>query len=317
MDIAITGASGFVGGALVRKHVERGDAVRVLVRDPDAAICRLPSVRIFYGDLARSETVPADLLAGADVLYHCAAEIRDERLMEATNVRGTRALARAASGQVRRWVQVSSASVYGAVRSGTVTEASPLQPDSVYGRTKAEAEEAVRAAAAGGGFGVTVLRPSNIFGAGMTSNALHKLFAAIERGWFFPVGEPGAVMNYVHVDDVAAAAVLCATHPAAAGRTYNVSDDMPLEQLVAIVAGELGTRPPALRLPEAPLRLLASVFGLLPGIPLTHRHLDAVTTRARYASDRIRNELAFRPAISFEAGLRGLVRRWKLDRGDR
>ena len=314
MEIAITGASGFVGGALVRKHLERGDSIRVLARDPGAAICRLPSVRAFRGDLARAETIPADFVAGADVLYHCAAEIRDERMMEATNVRGTQALARLAAGRIGRWVQVSSASVYGAVRSGTATEDSPLQPDSVYGRTKVESEEVVRSAAASGGFGASILRPSNIFGAGMPSNALYKLIAAIERGWFFCIGEPGAVMSYMHIDNVAAAAMLCATHPAAAGRTYNVSDEMPLERLAAIVADELGTSLPALRLPEAPLRMLASVLGFLPGIPLTHRHLDALTARARYESDRIHNELAFRPAISFETGLRELVRGWKRGR---
>jgi nucleoside-diphosphate-sugar epimerase len=299
---------------LVRKHLERGDSIRVLVRDPGAAICRLPSVRSFQGDLVRAGTIPADFVAHADVLYHCAAEIRDERLMEAANVHGTRALGRLAAGRVGRWVQVSSASVYGATRSGVVTEDSPLRPDSVYGRTKVESEEVVRSAAAAGGFGVSILRPSNIFGAGMPSNALYKLFGAIERGWFFPIGKPGAVMNYVHVDNVVAAAVLCATHPAATGRAYNVSDEMPLEQLAATVAEELGTRPSALRLPEAPLRVLASVLGLLPGIPLTHRHLDALTARARYASERIHHELAYRPAISFEAGLRELVRGWKRGR---
>ena len=317
MEIAITGASGFVGGTLVRKHLGRGDAVRALVRDPAAAVCGLPLVRAFCGDLARGETIPPDFCAGADVLYHCAAEMRDERQMQATNVEGSRALARAAAGRIGRWVHVSSASVYGPVRSGTVTEASPPQPDSAYGLTKSESEAAVQSAAAAGGFELAILRPTNIFGVGMPSQALYKLFSAVERGWFFPVGTPGAVMSYVDVESVAAAAVLCAVHPAAAGGIYNISDEMPLERLAAIVADELGTTLPALRLPEAPLRLLAGVCGMLPGVALTHRHLDAVTTRARYASDRIHDELGFHPAIGFEAGLRALVRDWKRNRGRR
>lgn len=312
MEIAVTGASGFVGAALVRKHLQRGDSVRVLVRNPAAAVCQLPSVQIFRGDLARAETIPADFVARADVLYHCAAEIRDERLMEVTNVRGTRKLAAAAAaGRIGRWVQVSSAAVYGAPGPGTVTEDSPMQPDSLYGRTKAASEEVARAAAVEGEFGISVVRPSNIFGAGMPSNALYKLFAAVERGWFFPIGRPGAMMNYVHVDNVAAALALCATHPAAAGRTYNVSDELPLERLAAIVADELGKSPSALRLPEPPLRMLASVLGFLPGMPLTHRHLDALTARARYVSDRIRQELAYNPVVSLEAGVRELAKDWK------
>lgn len=311
MEIAITGASGFVGGALVRRHLERGDAVRALVRDPASPICGLPAVRVFRGDLARGETIPPEFVAGADVLYHCAAEIHDERSMRATNVEGTRALAGIASGRIGRWVQVSSASVYGAVRAGTVTEDAPLRPDSVYGRSKVESEEIARSVASSGAFAVSILRPSNIFGIGMRGRALYKLFAAIERGWFFPIGGAGVVMNYVPVDDVAVAAMLCATHPGAGGHTYNVSDEMPLERLAAVVADELGTRIPRWRLPEAPLRALASVFGFVPGIPLTHRHLDAVTARARYATERIRNELGYRPAVGFETALREFVRYWK------
>ena len=314
MDVAITGATGFVGAALVRSHLERGDLVRVLVRDTGAAIRHPPSIRVYHGDLAVAETIPVDFAAGADVLYHCAAEIRDESAMASINVSGTRALARLTTGRAARWVQVSSASVYGAVRSGTIIEASPIRPDSLYGRTKAEAEEIVRATAAAGGFEAVVVRPSNIFGTGMPSNALYKLFTAIERRWFFPVGKPGAMMNYVHVENVVNALMLCATHPVAAGRTYNVSDELLVEQLAAIVADELGMRCPTLRLPEPPLRVLATVLGGLPGMPLTHRHLDALTTHARYASDRIRQELAYNPVVSLEAGLRELASSWKRGR---
>lgn len=314
MEIAITGASGFVGAALVRSHLERGDSVRVLVRNLGAAVCRVPSVRAFQGDLAIAGAVPEDFVAHADVLYHCAAELRDGRRMEAVNIEGARALARLAAGRIGRWVQVSSASVYGAVRSGTVSEDSPLQPDSRYGRTKAEAETVIRAAGAAGGYGVTIVRPSNVFGPGMPGASLFKLFAMIERGLFCFVGKPRAMMNYVHVDNIVAALVRCGTHERAAGRTYNLSDQMPIENMVAIIADEIGVRRPRLRLPEPPLRVLASAFGWVPGVPLTHRNLDALTRHASYASDRIWQELAYNSVVSLEAGLRELVRRWKRGR---
>ncbi len=314
MEIAVTGATGFVGTTLVRRHLARGDTVRVLVRDPGAAVCRLPAVRAFRGTLAQPEGVPADFVAGADVLYHCAAEIYDERRMKATNIEGTHTLVRLAAGRIGRWVHLSSAAVYGAVRSGRIIENSPLQPDSVYGGTKAESEALVRTAAASGGYGVAILRPSNIFGIGMPGTSLFKLFAMIDRGLFCFVGRAQATMNYVHVDNVATALVLCGSCDGAAGRIYNVSDQMPIEYLVAIVADEIGVRRPALRLPEAPLRILASILGKLPGMPLSHRNLDALTQHASYASDRIKQELAYDPAVSFEAGLRELVRNWKQSR---
>lgn len=312
MHVAITGASGFIGAALARRHLERGDAVRILVRNPQAPVCRLPGVRAFVGDLAQAPALAPDFLSNADVLYHCAAETRDERRMPAVNCEGTRRLAGLAAGRVGRWVQVSSAAVYGAVRSGTITEDSPLQPDSPYGRTKAESEAIPGAAPGGGGYQLVVLRPSNVFGAGMPGRALYKLFDAVRRGRFCFVGQPRAMMNYVPVEDVVAALVLCGTDAAAAGRTFNVSDQLPIEAFVGIIADAVGARRAMPRLPEPPLRLAASLIGWLPGVPLTHRHLDALTCRARYATDRLRNDLDYRPAAGLAAGLVALAQRWRV-----
>jgi nucleoside-diphosphate-sugar epimerase len=234
--------------------------------------------------------------------------------MEATNVGGTRALARLAAGRIGRWVQVSSVSVYGAVRIGAITEDSPINPDSLYGRTKSESEAAVLAEGARGGYEVTIVRPSKILGPGMPDTSLLRLFAMMERGWFCFIGQPRAVMNLIHVDTAATAMVLCGTHSNAAGRIYNLSEQISIEELVAIVADELGIRRPTLRLPEVLFRVLAGVFGRVPGVPLTQRRLDAVTLHARFASERIAQELAHRPVVGLEAGLRELARTWKLHR---
>lgn len=310
MDVSVTGATGFLGASLVRFHLRRGDSVRVLTRDPRAAEQLFPSARVFHGDLKAAHAIPADFVADADVLYHCAAEIYDERDVWLTNVAGTRALARLAADKIGRWVQVSSASVYGAVRNGVVTEDSPVQPDSEYGRTKAESEATVLAEVAAGGFRATLVRPSNIFGPRMTSSSLFKLFAMMRRGLFCFVGSPGATMNYVHVDNVTSALALCATSEAAVGRTYNLSQTLSIEQLADIVADEMGARRPRMRIPEPLMRLLASALDRVPGSPLTHRNLDALTQRARYSTDRIERELAYNPPVSFETGLRELVKTW-------
>src|SRR5258708_31932345 len=134
--MAVRGATGFVGRVVVRQHIQRGDSIRVLVRDPYATARRFPSVHVFTGDLASAETISEDFVANADVLYHCAAEGQDEARMEAINIGGTRALARLAAGRIGRWVQGSSVSVYGAVRAGTITEDNPIDPDSLYGSAK-------------------------------------------------------------------------------------------------------------------------------------------------------------------------------------
>jgi nucleoside-diphosphate-sugar epimerase len=127
----------------------------------------------------------------------------------------------------------------------------------------------------------------------MTSGSLFKLLAMISRGWFCFVGRPGAVMNYIHVDDVAGALALCATSDA------------------AIAADEMGVRRPSLRVPETPLRVLASLLERVLGSPLTHRNLDAVTQWAHYASDRIVRDLAYNAEVDLQMGLRELVRTWR------
>ena len=119
MVVAVTGGTGFVGAGVVRAHLSRGDDVRVLTRRE--APPALAGARLVRGNLAHGE-VPKEFLSGADVLYHCAGELRNEGGMYALHVEGTRRLLELASGAVGRWVQLSSVGVYGPRREGTITE---------------------------------------------------------------------------------------------------------------------------------------------------------------------------------------------------
>jgi nucleoside-diphosphate-sugar epimerase len=100
----------------------------------------------------------------------------------------------------------------------------------------------------------------------------------------------------------------CGTQPEAAGRTYILSDRRTMEELVAIVATEAGRAPPRLRLPEAPVRALASLLGRVRGFPLTAPRVDALTGRAVYSTARIERELGYAHTVSFEDGMRQMVR---------
>src|SRR5262245_33179783 len=162
MEIAITGASGYLGTVLIRSHLARGDVVRALLR-PSSQPPADARVRVFRGDLCRPDEIPVEFLENADAVYHCAAELAREELMHAVNVEGTRALAARARGRVGHWVQVSTVAVYGRPGTGAMTEASPLCPADSYAKTKAEAEAAVTEASRGE-FGCSVLRASAIYG---------------------------------------------------------------------------------------------------------------------------------------------------------
>ncbi|MEW5864885.1 MAG: NAD-dependent epimerase/dehydratase family protein [Pseudomonadota bacterium] len=297
-QIAVTGATGFIGALLVKQLVARGDSVRVLVRAPTMRADFPRSVRVFQGDLVSEPGNLAEFVDGADVLYHLAGEVRHVPAMRALHVEGTRALLKAAAGRVAHWVQMSSVAVYGPLRSGFVDEDWPLAPQREYEATKAEAERLVRMAAAGGTLTCTVVRPSTVFGPGMPNRSLRQLVSAVARGLFFFVGPPGALANYIYVDNVVDALIACGVHPAAKGGTYNLSDDRTMEEFVGTIAECVGRPAPRVRLAEAPIRLLARALGRIPNSPLTESRVDALTARVRYSTRRIEAELGYRHAVS-------------------
>jgi len=307
LNIAITGGTGFIGRHLLARHVALGDRVRYLTRkEPAEAI---PGAEAFIGDLSAPETLRG-FVQGADVLYHCAAELRDAAAMEKTNVTGTANLLRAATGEVGRWVQLSSTGVYGAVRHGVVREDADIRPGNAYERSKAAADALVLAAAEK--LSCVLLRPSNVYGADMPNQSLFQLIRMIDKGLFFFIGPPGAMANYVHVENVVDALLACAnaTLPAN-GRAYIVSDHRLLEAFAGIITAHLGKPAPCMRLPEMPVRALAAACGWLPGVPLKTSRIDALTNRTVYCTDRIEAELGFSNLVSMEAGLAELVRVWK------
>ena len=307
MNIAITGGTGFIGRHLLARHVALGDRVRHLTRKKPLE--SIPGAEIFIGDLSASETLRG-FVQGADVLYHCAAELRDASAMEKTNVTGTTNLLRAATGEIGRWVQLSSTGIYGAVRHGEVREDAEIRPGNAYERSKAAADALVLAAAEK--LSCVLLRPSNVYGADMPNQSLFQLIRMIDKGLFFFIGPRGATANYVHVENVVDALLACAhaTLPAN-GRAYIVSDHRPLEAFAGIIAEHLGKPTPRMRLPELPVRALAAACGWLPGVPLKTSRIDALTNRTVYCTDRIEAELGFSNLLSMEAGLAELVRVWK------
>lgn len=305
--VAITGGTGFIGRHLLARHVALGDRVRYLTRKKPLE--SIPGAEIFIGDLSASETLRG-FVQGADVLYHCAAELRDASAMEKTNVTGTANLLRAATGEIGRWVQLSSTGIYGAVRHGEVREDAEIRPGNAYERSKAAADALVLAAAEK--LSCVLLRPSNVYGADMPNQSLFQLIRMIDKGLFFFIGPRGATANYVHVENVVDALLACAhaTLPAN-GRAYIVSDHRPLEAFAGIIAAHLGKPAPRMRLPEMPVRVLAAACGWLPGFPLKTSRIDALTNRTVYCTDRIEAELGFSNLLSMEAGLAELVRVWK------
>ncbi len=310
MIVAITGGTGFIGRKLALRHLQRGDEVRVLTRRAGPESGLPEAVAVFRGDLTE-ESVLSAFTAGADVLYHCAGEIRDATRMAAVHVEGTRRLIEAARHRVGRWVQLSSVGVYGHPRAGRITEESPPDPRGVYETTKKQSDELVQAAGRSGAFPWVILRPSIVFGEDMPNQSLFQMMRVIDRGQFFFVGKPGASANYIYVDNVIDALLLCAQHPGAPGKTFNLSDFATLEAFVGMIADALGRERPRARLPAFAARLLAAAgTAVSRRFPLTPSRVDALTTRASYPIDAIQGALGYTHRVSLQTGIVSLVNSW-------
>jgi nucleoside-diphosphate-sugar epimerase len=308
--VAITGGTGFIGRHLLARHVARGDQVRYLTRRGAATDTRGASAHI--GDLSCSVDELRRFVRGADVLYHCAAELRDEAEMHNTNVLGTANLLAAAIGEIGRWVQLSSTGVYGSELHGDINEGAEINPVNAYEKSKATSDNLVCAAAEKQNLPCVVLRPSNVYGTDMPNQSLFQLIKMIDGGLFFFIGKHGAVANYIQVENVVDALALCGTAGLPInGRAYIVSDHRTLEDFVGVIAAALGKKAPQKRLPESLVRAAVALAGSIPKFPLKRSRVDALTNRTVYRADRIGCELGYKNKISLEEGIGDLARYWK------
>lgn len=310
MKIAITGASGFIGKLLVQKHIDLGDEVHVLTRKKTLNQ-NSEKLHIHIGDLSDINSLLC-FLDGVDVLYHCAAEIRDESIMALVNVEGTKNLICAASGKIKHWVQLSSTGVYGPIYSGIITENQSYNAVNEYERTKLESDFLVLEAAKKNIFTSTIVRPSNVFGFQMTNKSLFQLVKTIDRGFYFFVGfKKGASANYIPVENVIEALYLAATNPRAKNEIYIISSWCTIEEFVGNIAKSLGRPLPKVRIPIRLSKWLAISTFFIPRNPLTVARINAMSNRVIYKTTKIESELQYKPIVSIEETIKGLVQFYK------
>ncbi|HXG28810.1 MAG TPA: NAD-dependent epimerase/dehydratase family protein [Nevskiales bacterium] len=248
MNVIVTGGSGFIGSRLVRRLQASGDQVRIvdLVVQPEFESC---TTRADVADPAAM----TQALAGADLVYHLAAEHRDdvrpaERYYR-TNVDGMRALCAAASRHgIRRIVFTSTVAVYGLATLDVTEDAQP-NPENHYGRSKLAAEEVLRAwRAEDPARRIAIIRPCVVFGAGNRGN-VHTLLEQIISGRFLMVGDGGNRKSIAYVDNVVDALLFLAGLEGDALVNYADKPDLSMHELIGIICAASGTRIPHLRLP--------------------------------------------------------------------
>ena len=286
MIVSITGGRGFIGQCLVNKHINQKDEVRVLSR---SNISNTKGTKVFIGDLTNVNEDFSEFVDGADVVYHCAGEYKDESLMYNLHVDGTQRLLNFSNGKIGRWVQLSSVGVYGTLRNGVISEEAEENPTGIYEKTKAKAEKIV----IDSGIPYVILRPSNVIGETMSNQSIFQLIKMIEKGFFSFLGKSESIVNYVHVNDVVNALICCAESKKSLGKKYNLSQTIKVEAMVNSILLGLNVKHNFLRLPLLPVRSLAKLLQIIPGFPLTLSRIDALTGNSQYNSNKIIQELNF------------------------
>lgn len=291
--IGVIGGSGFIGTWLVTALREQGLAVRIVDRRPSEA-----HPELWVGADVRHLDQLRVACAGCAVLYNLAAEHRDDvqprRLYDEVNVEGARNVARvAAELGVTRLLFTSTVAVYG-LRGDEPDESAPPAPFNDYGRTKLLAEEVYRAwAAADPARGLTIVRPTVVFGPGNRGN-VYELLRQLARGRAVVIGDGRNRKSMAYVGNVAAFLV----HALGFGpgvHLYNYVDkpDLNMNELVELVGRTLtGKAPRPLRVPYLPGLLLGRACDLVAW--LTRRRLAVSAVRiqkyaasTRFAADRL------------------------------
>jgi len=291
--VLVTGASGFIGSALVKHLVETGWRVRALLR-PTSPRTQLAGLRVEYaeGDINAAESVTR-AVAGVRYVFHVAADYRlwtrQPSDLLRTNVEGTRTVMLAAQrAAVERIVYTSSVATLAPRSNGESSdESSPLQPSgaiSAYKQSKVLAERLVETLIADSGLPAVIVNPSAPIGPrDVRPTPTGRIIVEAASGRM-----PGFVdtgLNLVHVDDVAAGHVAALCQGRIGERYILGGQNVSLAQMLGDIARLVGRSPPKLRIPRGLLFPLA--FAAEAAAQVTGREPFATVSGLRMAKYRM------------------------------
>lgn len=312
----VTGATGFIGGVMIRQLVAAGHTVVAVVRDPArAGALAAQGVELHRGDVTARTTLAAPM-RGADGVFHVAGwyklGVRDASEGERINVDGTRNVLEVMRDLgIAKGVYTSTLAVYGDTRGQVVEEsygyAGPFQ--SAYDLTKYRAHREVAEPLMQAGLPLVVVQPGLVYGPGDTSSVRTTLHQFL-RGTL-PLVPARTAFSWAHVDDIVSGHVL-AMERGRVGQSYHLAGPVhTLEDALALCTRLTGVKGPGLVAPPALLRGLAALLTPFEGLLEGQYHPEnlRVTGGSTYIGSAAKaiQELGW-SARSLEAGMRETLR---------
>jgi nucleoside-diphosphate-sugar epimerase len=276
--ILVTGATGFVGRALVSELLAKGCQIKAFVRKTSGLPVEVEQVVVDLGEIEEEGAIK-DAFTGVDVVVHAAARVHMMQDRSADPLAEFRKLNRdatlalaglAADAGVKRFVFLSSVKVNGEEtfprgRPFVFKPDDAFMPTDPYGLSKYEAEQGLLALAKETGMEVVIIRPPLVYGPGVKAN-FASMINWLRRGVPLPLGAIHNKRSFVALANLVSFIALCADRsqaPKAANQVFLISDgeDVSTTQLLRRVADALGKKPRLLPVPVGLMRLAARLIG--------------------------------------------------------
>jgi nucleoside-diphosphate-sugar epimerase len=305
MRYFVTGATGFIGGALTRELIKRGHAVVTIARNPAKAgdLVAL-GVTVHPGDITDKETMRAPM-TGVDGVFHIAAwykiGVREAHIAEDININGTRnVLELMRDLKIPKGVYTSTLAVYGDTHGKLADETTPKPStfDTEYDRTKSVAHFDVALPMMKAGLPLVIVQPGMVYGPGDTSQMGEAWQQYLQRK--LPMIPEGATYAWAHVDDIVEGHLL-AMERGEAGESYIICGE-PMKLIDAFrLAQRITDVPmPSIVLHAGLVKVMASIMEVVNKVfPLEGQmhpeQLRSLTASYIGANAKARRELGYNP----------------------